>query len=115
ISFEGDPETDTKTPAVRGNFNPVDPATENLNLNLEYSHEDLWGSDVKAQVYYADLGVVYSKFPGFPQSRIDSEKVGSRLTIESPVSLGGTAFEVIWGVDYLHDKTVQTYTDAPNA
>lgn len=115
ISFEGDPETDTKTPAVFGNFNPVNPGTENVNLNLEYSHEDLFGTDVEVQVYYADLGVVYGKFPEFPQSRIDSEKIGSRLTIDSPVTLGGTAFDVTWGLDYLHDETVQTYTDAPDA
>ncbi len=114
VSFAGNPETDTKTPAVRGDFNPVDPATENVNFNLEYNHEGLFGSDIEAQVYYSDLGVVYSKFPGFPQTRIDSEKIGSRLTIESPISLASTGFDLVWGLDYLHDETVQTATDGPN-
>ena len=95
-------------------FNPVDPATENLNLNFEYEHENVFGSAVKAQAYYADLGVVFSKFPGFPQTRIDSEKIGSRLTVETPVELGPVAFDLIWGVDYLHDETVQTATDGPD-
>ena len=115
LSLTGDPDRDIKTPAVPGNFNPVDPMTENLNLNLEYEHEDVFGSSVEAQVYYADLDVVFSKFPGFPQSRITSEKIGSRVTIETPVELGPVPFDLIWGVDYLHDETVQTYTDARDA
>ena len=113
ISFAGDPAKDIKTPAVYGDFNPVNPGTENKNLNLEYSHADLFGSSVAAQVYYADIGIVYSKFPGFSQTRIDSEKIGSRLTVETPVEIGPLPFTLIWGVDYLHDETEQAATDGP--
>ena len=70
ISFAGNPDTDTKTPALRGNFNPVDPGTENRNLSLTYTNEDLLGSSVDLQFYHADIDVVYSKFPGFSQTRI---------------------------------------------
>lgn len=114
ISFDGDPDTDTKTPAVPGNFNPVAPGTENRNVSLKYSNEDVLGSSVELQFYQADLDVVYSKFPGFPQTRIDSEKRGARLTIDTPVSLGTSELDVIWGFDYLHDETRQTATDGPN-
>lgn len=111
ISFAGDPDRDIKTPAVFGNFNPVDPGTENTNLNLEYKHEDVLGSSVAAQVHHGDIGIVYSKFPGFSQTRTDSEKIGSRPTVETPVDLGPVPFSVIWGIDYLLDETEQTATD----
>ncbi|MGX0876479.1 iron complex outermembrane receptor protein [Roseovarius sp. MBR-154] len=114
LSFAGDPDTDTKTPALPGNFNPVDPGTENRNISFTYTHDDLLGSSVDLQLYHADLDVVFSKFPGFPQTRIASEKLGSRLTVETPVNLAGAGFDVIWGFDYLHDETEQTSTDAPN-
>ncbi|MDX1654344.1 MAG: TonB-dependent receptor [Candidatus Competibacteraceae bacterium] len=114
VSFEGDPQQGIKTPALRGNFNPEDPATDNINLNFEYGNTDLWGSGLKAQLYYADIEFIYGKFPGFPQTRIESEKVGSRLTIDTPVELDNWAFEVVWGVDYLQDETQQTATDAPD-
>jgi len=106
ISFAGDPDTGEKTPAVRGD-SPVDPATENQNVNLEYEHDDIWGSSVSAQVYYANLDVVFGKFPGFQQSRIDSEKVGGRLTVESPIPFEPLPFTVTWGVDALSDTTAQ--------
>ncbi|SEL04667.1 iron complex outermembrane recepter protein [Roseovarius azorensis] len=114
ISFAGDPDTDTKTPAVRGNFNPVNPGTENRNISLKYSNEDLLGSSVDLQFYHADIDIVYSKFPGFSQTRIGSEKLGARLTVDTPVTLGASEFNVIWGFDYLHDETRQTATDGPN-
>lgn len=114
ISYAGDPDNDVKTPAERGNFSPVPPGTENRNVNLEYTHEDVLGSSVAAQAYYANLDIVYGKFPGYSQTRIESEKLGSRLTIETPVEAGPVPFDLTWGVDYLHDETVQTATDGPN-
>ena len=108
ISFEGDPDRNVKTPAVRGNPNPTNPGTENVNVNLEYTHEDVFGSEVEAQLYYADLDVAFGKFPGFQQTRIESEKVGGRLTIETPVAFDPLPFTVAWGVDALTDTTAQT-------
>ena len=113
ISFAGDPATDTKTPASPGNFNPVDPGTTNRNFALTYSDEDVFGSSVELQLYDAEIDIVYSKFPGFPQTRIKSAKQGARLTIETPVELGASGFDLVWGVDYLHDDTSQTATDGP--
>jgi iron complex outermembrane receptor protein len=114
ISFAGDPATGARTPAVGGNFNPVDPRTETRNLDLEYEHADVLGSAVKAQACYADNDVAFSKFPGFAQTRIRSEKAGGRLTVTTPVELGPLPFDVIWGVDCLHDETRQTAADGPN-
>lgn len=114
VSFDGDPATDTPTPAVRGDFSPVNPGTLAQSATLSYTHDDLFGSFVDLTVYYAENDVVFSKFPGFPQTRIRSEKIGSRLTIETPVEIGPVPFQVIWGLDYLRDETVQSATDAPD-
>ena len=105
ISFAGDPDTGRKTPAVRGDANVVNPGTENTNLNLEYTHADLWGSSLEAQVYYADQEVTFGKFAGFQQSTIASEKFGGRLTVDTSVDFDPLPFNLTWGVDALADTT----------
>ncbi|MEM8818196.1 MAG: TonB-dependent receptor [Pseudomonadota bacterium] len=113
ISFAGNPALDIPTPAVFGNFSPVPPQTENTNLTFEYAHEDFFGSSIKAQAYYTDLDVVFGKFPGFVQTRIESEKIGGRITVNTPVPLEILPFNVTWGIDILTDETQQTATDGP--
>ncbi|MEO0427228.1 MAG: TonB-dependent receptor [Pseudomonadota bacterium] len=113
ISNDGVPALDIRTPAAFGNFNPVDPSTENFNATLEYSHSDFFGSTVKAQGYYTDNDVVFGKFPGFSQTRIESEKIGGRVTVNTPVPLKVLPFDITWGIDILHDETEQTATDGP--
>ncbi|MEM8596674.1 MAG: TonB-dependent receptor [Pseudomonadota bacterium] len=113
VSFAGDPSQDIKTPAVFGDFNPVNPGTENVNATVEYSHSDLFGSTLKAQAFYTDLDVIFGKFPPFAQTRIESEKLGGRVTVNTPVPLEVLPFEVTWGIDLLSDETKQTATDGP--
>jgi iron complex outermembrane receptor protein len=109
ISFAGDPDTGRKTPAVRGDANVVNPGTENTNLNLEYTHADVWGSSLDAQLYYAEQEVTFGRFPGFQQSTIASEKFGGRVTVDTPVAFEPLPFNLTWGVDALADTT-QTIT-----
>ena len=113
ISFDGDPANDIRTPAVEGNFNPVNPGTENTNVNLTYTHEDIMGSSLTAQLYYTDLEITYGKFPGFPQTQILSEKLGGRLTVNTPLGgfLGTSDASLTWGIDALKDETRQIGTD----
>jgi iron complex outermembrane receptor protein len=114
ISFAGDPDNNIRTPAVRGDFNPENPATDTTNLNLEYRHEDLLNSVLNTQLYYADNEVIFGKFPGFSQTKIESEKIGVRLTIDTPLfSTSPVPLSLVWGVDYLRDDTRQTATDGP--
>lgn len=110
----GNRSAGTSATAVRGDRNPVNPGTENRNLNLEYTHADILGSAVTAQAYYAELDVVFGKFPGFGQTGIESEKLGSRLTVETPVEAGPVGLDVTWGLDFLHDETGQYVTDGPD-
>ena len=109
----GDPATNQKTPAVRGNINAKNPGTKNTTANVEYHNKDLLGSDVKTQLYYGDLTTRFPKFPGFSQTEINSEKYGARLTVDTPVQLAPVPFNAIWGVDYLHDETEQPGLDGP--
>ncbi len=109
----GDPSTGEKTPAVRGNINAKNPGTKNTTVNLEYRNKDLLGSDLKTQVYYGDLEARFPKFPGFVQSKIESEKYGARLTVDTPIQAGPVPFTATWGMDYLHDETTQSGLDGP--
>lgn len=94
------------------------PGTENTLLNLEYSHDDLLGSSVQAQLYYRDYLTRF--FPSdnrsfsslgnlIFQSQVESERFGGRLQIETPLFNQGAA-RLLWGVDYTNEDTVQPVT-----
>ncbi|MEM7506199.1 MAG: TonB-dependent receptor [Pseudomonadota bacterium] len=110
ISFAGDPDLDIRTPATFGNANPVDPGTTNSNVVMEYTHEDLFGSSIKAQAYYSNIETVFGIFPGFNQTLIQSENLGGRLTINTPVPVPVLPFTLTWGIDALSDETQQVAT-----
>lgn len=110
-TVDGDPAAGVKTRAARGNINAEEPGTENTLVNGQYRHEDVNGSEVTTQLYYGDLTTTYGKFPGFDQVEIISEKAGGRLTVDTPVELEAAPFNVIWGLDYLHDETSQPSID----
>lgn len=93
--------------AVPGDDSDVDPGNETINLNLVYSNEDVWGSFLKIQGYYQDIDTTFTKFPGFRNLVILSEKFGVRTTVNTPVPLPNVPFEITWGLDYLKDKTEQ--------
>jgi iron complex outermembrane receptor protein len=93
-------------------------STENLQINLSYQHEDLWGSKVNAQVYYRDYQTRFfpfdaRRFASFGntifQSYVDSEKWGSRLGIETPLANEGD-LKLLWGIDYVQENTEQPVT-----
>lgn len=109
---------DGRTPAVRfNNASPnavpgVDPQGENTNARVSYSHGDLLGQQLQADVYYGDVRQVFPKYPqftadqqDFPQGEILSEKVGARTTLNSPLNFITRGSSVTWGVDYLEDET----------
>lgn len=94
----------------------VNPANENLVVNLIWSHRNVLGSSLRVQGYYQTLTNVFDFFPDFfpggGQSIVDSEKLGGRLDITTPLDFGdGIAGEVLWGVDALTDETAQPLVD----
>ncbi|KFI22467.1 TonB-dependent receptor [Nitrosococcus oceani] len=109
----GDPNQGIKTPAVPGSFNAADPGTTNTLASMHYINRDLLGSHVKLNAYYGDLTARFSKFPGFAQTEIQSQKYGTRLTIDTPLAVRDYDFSLIWGIDFLRDETVQAGIDGP--
>ncbi len=106
-------EPETKARAI-GGLQLDDPqGTENTIVNLEYTHRDVLGSRLHGQVYYRDYMTRFFPFDGrafaslgnaIIQSRIESEKVGGRLEIETPLPRRLTA---LWGVDIVREETSQ--------
>lgn len=118
--FTSDPIVNTlagrqKARALRG-LDLEDPqGTENTVINLDYTHENIFGSRVQGQVYYRDFFTRFFPFDArnfaslgnsIFQSRVESEKVGGRLQIETPLFNQGTA-SLLWGLDYFNEDTSQ--------
>jgi len=91
------------------------PGNENTLFNLQYTHENLFGSQVQAQLYYRDYLTRFFPFDGRTfrslgnqifQSRVESERFGGRLQIETPLFNEGAA-RLLWGLDYSNEDTSQ--------
>ena len=84
-----------------------DPSTVNSVFTLNYTHEDLFGSQLNAQAYYRSTDIFPTAFDGrefgFGVSRIDflNEVFGGRLQIETPLS---DAANLLWGADYSNEE-----------
>jgi iron complex outermembrane receptor protein len=109
----GDPAQGQKTTAVPGDQNAKNPGTEVTSIATTYSHDDLLGSSLEVKGYYNDSTATFSKFPGFAQTEVRSEKWGLRSTAETPVNLGFAEITAIYGLDVLNDRTVQAGLDGP--
>ncbi len=118
--FTSDPIVNTlagrqKARALEG-LDLEDPqGTENTVINLDYTHDNIFGSRVQGQVYYRDFFTRFFPFDArnfaslgnsIFQSRVESEKVGGRLQIETPLFNQGTA-SLLWGLDYFNEDTSQ--------
>ncbi len=109
-----------RTPAIRvedalpGSTPVVDAGTENTTGNLTWLHRDLGGSQVRWNTYFGDQSVVFPRFSGFLQGEIESEKFGSRVTVNTPITLREQGATLIWGADYLGDET-EANRFGPNA
>jgi iron complex outermembrane receptor protein len=85
-------------------------------LDLSYSHDNLFGNQVQAQVFYrnASLTDVPEDFrvfgfvdPAIYNGTIDRELFGGRLQIETPIV---SRLNLLWGVDYLNEAVSQDLT-----
>lgn len=101
-----------KTTAVEGDVPGKNMGTENLQVNLNYRHENVLGSRVKGQLFYRDYMTRFGFFPaptypGGGQTFLDSQRIGARLDIETPFSWG----RLLWGADALSEETAQPLED----
>ncbi|MCY1337185.1 Ferric aerobactin receptor [compost metagenome] len=84
---------------------------KNSIANLEYSHEDLLGSKLSAQLYYRDYFTRFTPFDAravatrgrnVDQVMQNSEVYGSRLTLRTPL---GEDTELVWGGDLNRERS----------
>jgi len=85
----------------------------NTLVNLEYQHQNLWGSKLSAQVYYRDY---YTRFTPFDaravvtrggnvdQAMQNSKVMGSRLTIDTPLG-DSDKTRLLWGADFNQERS----------
>jgi len=99
-----------KAVAVEGDLSYEDetePKINNTILNLNYTHEDLLGSEIKAQAYFRDTFkrtrtpnrrfVNFGPIGTVVNSETDNQTWGGRL--QADTSLGNDS-SVLWGIDY---------------
>lgn len=117
--FAGDPTVDEsgagKARAIAGLDLDQKLGSENLLLNLDLDRPDLFGSRVHAQAYFRDYLTRFGPYDGRPfaslgnsiiQSRIESQRGGGRLEIETDLPLP-SAPSLLWGLDYTDETTSQ--------
>lgn len=114
----GSVEDNTSAVPSLGNLNTRTPGVDNLTISGKYSNEEVLGGSMNLQVFYNQNKTTFTRteFLGFqyPQYETASDKYGARLTFDTPLPVLGPDMNVVWGVDYLHDKTVVNDIDGPS-
>jgi len=99
---------------------------ENWLASASYSHPDIFGTGLRSSVYYQKsksiFGMEFGRFTKTDkpdgQSDTSSEKYGTRLDLHTPLAFLSEGSELLWGFDYLNDKTLAGLVDgrtfAPN-
>lgn len=84
-------------------------------LNLQYSNENIFGGSLDSQIYYRDYFTRFFPFDAREfaslgntifQSRVESEKWGGRVNLDTPI-LPAERLNLIWGIDYFNEDTAQ--------
>lgn len=90
------------------------PGREDLTINLSYSHDDLLGSQVDAQAFFQESRTLTipqdnrnTIFQSVSRTITESEKVGVRLDIETPLT---SNLDLLWGADYSDESIEQPLT-----
>jgi iron complex outermembrane recepter protein len=83
----------------------------NTVASLNYTHEDLFGSELQAQLYYRDNQVQSDvrdrrvRNQGIFQGVLDIENWGGRVQVETPFS---EQFSLVWGADYANEQSTSS-------
>jgi len=119
-SVAGDRSAGLPATSVEGSPQGIQPINDVTTVSLDYSHADLAGGQVSAQVYYQDFAALFGggsfgifQDPEiapvgelFDQSENNSEKIGTRFTYARQ-SLGGAPLDLVAGFDFIRDQTFQ--------
>jgi len=120
IAVPGDREAGIPATAESGDPPGEQPINDVTTMALSYDHEDLYGGELSAQLYYQNFsalfgGGIFGVFQDpeiapvgelFDQSENNSRKWGTRLTY-SRSGVAGLPLDVIGGFDFLRDRTFQ--------
>ncbi|MAY01406.1 MAG: TonB-dependent receptor [Gammaproteobacteria bacterium] len=118
VGVNGDIANGVPTTAVEG-FIPGEPVSNEVTmLGLNYSNAEFFGQSLQIQAFNQDFagtygGGTFATFQDpafgaavFDQSQNNSEKHGVKLTLVKD-EIGGQAVSLVYGLDYLNDKTYQ--------
>ncbi|PVY79492.1 iron complex outermembrane receptor protein [Cupriavidus alkaliphilus] len=107
------PAGSTAARAIRGLQLDNQNELRNTVVNLDYQHQDLFGSTVSSQFYYRDY---FTRFPPFDARAVatrggnvdqisqNSDVFGGRLTISTPLGQA-KATKLLWGADYNQERS----------
>jgi iron complex outermembrane receptor protein len=90
------------------------PGSRNMVATLNYSHDNLFGSQVEAQAYYRDYASLSIPFDrrdnedlnAIIRGRLEEEEWGGRLGIETPLV---ETLSLFWGADYSKERDLQFF------
>ncbi|GJL55087.1 MAG: siderophore receptor [Nitrospirales bacterium] len=105
----------TKARLLKGLSLADEPQQTNLVTSLDYTHQNLWGSQLTMQGYYRRLRAVFHPFNltsfssmttewPIQAGRRESDVYGGRLQIVTPIPLAWSS-RVLYGVDYSDEQT----------
>ena len=100
----------TKARYLKGLQVADEPQQTNLVTSLDYTHQNLWGSQLTMQGYYRRLFALFPWFNTPTRSfagRTHSDVFGGRLQMVTPIPLAWSP-RVLYGVDYHNEVTVRT-------
>lgn len=92
-----------------------EPGTENSIFNLEYTNQNVFGSRVRGQIYYRDILARFFPFDArntpslgrlIFQSRVESQRFGTRFDVETPLTANKTV-NLLWGLDFSNENSQQ--------
>jgi iron complex outermembrane receptor protein len=95
------------------------PGNRNTLLNLSYTNQNLFGSSLQSQIYYrtnSNVGLpndfrtseFFGPFVGIARSRGETEQIGGRLAIATPLSRAENV-RLTWGSDYVTEDSKQRF------
>ncbi|MGD1896953.1 MAG: TonB-dependent receptor domain-containing protein [Phormidesmis sp.] len=108
-----DPDAEIGRALFIGADYEAEPEQTNQVLNLTYRNDDLFGSQLDAQLYYRDtqeVGIFTDLrglglpefFPTLWQTTLDDTELGGRFQVDSPI---GESASILWGADYSQNDT----------
>ena len=119
LQILGNQRLGIKTRAARGQLDPrvVGEYNRNLIAQASYIHSNILGGTARLQGYRQKIEQRFGFNPtraGGTQTEIVSRKDGARLDLRTPLDTVGLGRgDVMWGAEYVRDRSVQTVNTVP--